>query len=82
MRLDDQFEEESSAKGTNFMLTAVISVGLFLVVVFGIVIFVNRDALFHDKPRQSQVVTKPSEDTSSVISGSTLVSDDLDIWDD
>ena len=82
MRLDDQFEEESSAKGTSFMLTAVISVGLFLVVVFGIVIFVNRDALFHDKPSQSQVVTTPSEDTSSVISGSTLVSDDLDIWDD
>ena len=48
MRLDDQFEEESSAKGTSFMLTAVISVGLFLVVVFGIVLFVNRDALFND----------------------------------
>lgn len=82
MRLDDQFEEESSAKGTSFMLTAVIGVGLFLVAVLGIVLFVNREALFNNKPSQSQVATKPSEDESSVISGSTLVSDDLDIWDD
>ncbi len=82
MRLDDQFEE-SSSKGTSFMLSAVIGVAAFLLVIFGIVVFVNRDTLFHSQSSGGNVTVKPSEeDASSVISGSTLVSNDLDIWDD
>ena len=82
MRLDDQFEE-SSSKGTSFMLSAVIGVAAFLLVILGIVVFVNRDTLFHSQSNGGNVTVKPSEeDASSVISGSTLVSNDLDIWDD
>jgi len=81
MRLDDQFEDSTSS-GNSFMLTAVVGVGLFLLLILGIVILVNKDVIFNKK-QESGVVVKPSEeDSSSVISGSTLVSDDLDIWDD
>ena len=83
MRLDERFEDETSAKGTSFMLTAVVGVAVFLLTVLGIVIFVNRETLFHNSSGQGTVVQKPSEEEESpVISGSTLVSDDLDIWDD
>lgn len=84
MRLDDHFEDESQNKGMSFMLTSVIGVGTVLLLVLGIVIFVNREALFESKPSQESMHSvEPSEDiTDPVISGSTLVSDDLDIWDD
>lgn len=84
MRLDDHFEDESQNKGTSFMLTSVIGVGTFLLLVLGIVIFVNREALFDKKPTQQNITSaESSEDViDSIISGSTLVSDDLDIWDD
>ncbi len=83
MRLEENYEEESKGKGTSFMLTSVICVGTFLLLVLGIVIFVNREALFENNRREeSSVVTNPSEDgLEGIISGSTLVSDDLDIWD-
>ena len=82
MRLDDQFEE-STAKGTNFMLTAVVGVTVFLLAVLGIVLFVNRETLFEHTSNQGDVAVQPSEEEAgSVISGSTLVSNDLDIWDD
>lgn len=84
MRLDDNFEEESAAKGASFMLTAVIGVGTFLVLVLGIVLFVNRDTLFENNRGQNNPaqINSSEEAMDSVISGSTLVSDDLDIWDD
>ncbi len=84
MRLDNQYEEESKAKGTSFMLTAVAGVTLFLLVILGIVIFVNRETIFENKSgNESKVEASSSADVKdSVISGSTLVSGDLDIWDD
>ena len=83
MRLEEQYDEESSGKGTSFMLTAVACVAVFLVAVLGIVLFVNRESLFQNTSHTEPMVNEASEDiTDNVISGSTLVSDDLDIWDD
>lgn len=83
MRLENNYEEESSAKGTSFMLTSVVGVSLFLLIVLGVVLFVNRETLFEKEPGQGNRPEQSSQTASdSVISGSTLVSDDLDIWDD
>lgn len=82
MRLDEQYEDESAAKGTNFMLTSALAVTAFLIVVLGAVIFVNREELFSKKPNQNPVAVSSEEPEEPYISGSTLVSDDLDIWDE
>lgn len=84
MRLEDNFEEESQAKGISFLFKSVIGVGIFLALVFCCVIFVNREALFETNTSQEQMASeKESEEVLlPIISGSTLVSDDLDIWDD
>ena len=39
MRLENNYEEESSAKGTSFMLTSVVGVSLFLLIVLGVVLY-------------------------------------------
>ena len=84
MRLDENFEGESSSKGTGFLLTSVMGVGIFLLLVFGIVLLVNRDTLFSGGGQAGENASQnPNESTeNSLISGSTLVSDDLDIWND
>ncbi len=81
MRLDEQYED-STTKGANFMLTAVIAVTAFLLVVLGAVLIVNREALFQKKPNSNHSVATSEAEDEPLVSGSTLVSDDLDIWDD
>ncbi len=84
MRLDENFEGESSSKGTGFLLTSVMGVGIFLLLVFGIVLLVNKDTLFSGGGQAGGNASQdPGENAeNSLISGSTLVSDDLDIWND
>lgn len=81
MRLDEQYED-STTRGSNFMLTAVIAVSAFLLVVLGAVLFVNRDELFQKNPNPNPTVVSSEAEEEPWVSGSTLVSDDLDIWDD
>ncbi len=82
MRLDEDFNDGSSGQNSKFLLISMLSVGSFLLVVLGVVLFVNRDMLFTHSQGQNPVSSEPKEEVNSVISGSTLVSDDLDIWDD
>lgn len=82
MRLDDNFEEENSVRGTKFLLVSVIGVATFLVLVLGTVLFVNREQLFQNNSGQASPETGAQTASEPLISGSTLVSDDLDIWND
>ena len=84
MRLEDHYEEEGAFKGSSFLLGSVIGVGAFLLVVLGCVLFVNRETIFAEKKPSQNIVADEElqSDVNSVISGSTLVSNDLDIWDD
>lgn len=84
MRLEDRYEDEGTWRGSSFLWGSIISVGAFLLVVLGCVLFVNRETLFKSSnPSQSVAVERESESEENyIISGSTLVSNDLDIWDD
>ncbi len=84
MKLEENFEEYGQTpKGNKMMITAVISVVLSLAVVIGLVIFLNRETLFPQPvPVQSSQVAEHEPDLSDLISGNTLVSGDLDIWEE
>lgn len=82
MQLDEDFNDGSSGQNSKFLLISMLAVGSFLLIVLGVVLFVNRDTLFTHRQGQNPVSLEPQEEVNSVISGSTLVSDDLDIWDD
>ncbi len=98
MRLedDDTFMNESEGEGKGILGYAVLAVCLFTVAVLGIVLFVNRDTLFQKRKTPNaeengmgQAVESLSsqqkavdDELSGIISGSTLISDDLDIWEE
>lgn len=86
MRLEENYEDiTESRKGNTMLIGAVAAVCLLLAVVIGIVIWVNRDKFVKtEQPVPSGVVEEEESgpDLDALISGSTLVSSDLDIWDD
>lgn len=84
MKLEENFDEYSqNSKGNTMLISAVIIVCLILLLVIGLVVFLNRSVLFPQQEITSseQSVTE-GPDLGGLISGSTLVSSDLDIWEE
>lgn len=84
MRLPDDYEENSGMNAS--VLTAIISVTLFIALIFVIVLFSNVET--SDKKKDSQAGTSPqisaseeNENSEEVIIGGSLSPDDLDFWD-
>jgi len=82
MRLDENYEEQiRSNKGNSFVVIAFCCMAVFIVAVVGVVLLLNKDKIFGEE--RGKTVTEGSSSEipiDSLISGSKLESDDLDIW--
>lgn len=85
MNLSDDFDEKSGLTPT--VVTAVVAVTLFVLVILGIVVYMNSGQFGkNSNPHVSSVgsvqsVQNPDDDISNWISNSDLHPEDLDFWD-
>lgn len=86
MKLSDDFDEKSSLTPT--VVTAVVAVAFFVLVILGIVVFLNSGTLVQSGNSNSsatansvQATVNPEDDISNWISDSQLKPEDLDFWD-
>ncbi len=88
MKLENQFEEqydEQNRKGNSLLMISVVIISLAFILVIGIVILSNRETIFGSRETVLAGEVSQTEDTvdiSGLVSGSNLVSDDLDIWEE
>jgi len=84
VKLSDDFDEKSGMTPT--VVTAVVAVTLFVLIVLGIVIYMNseqfeRGGNSHSTAQSSQSAESPEDDISNWISDSQLTPGDLNFWD-
>ncbi len=85
MRLENDKENmEEFDNKVNVGFAGAIMIALFVLTIVGVILFVNRDALnlLNKKPAPEVQEVKEPDDLDGLVSGSTLTSDDLDIWED
>lgn len=84
MKLEDYEDiEESKSKSGSFAATLVVLMAVLCIVIFGVVLIVNKDKLItgHKAP-EATPSTSSEENPMDLISGNSIVSGDLDIWEE
>lgn len=83
MKLEDDYMEYGrSTKGNGLLIGILACVAIGMAAVIVLVIIVNKDKLFVKKPVVVTEEESQSIDLGNLISGSNLVSGDLDIWEE
>lgn len=84
MRLEDELEEEIRSKNKSKMyITGILTASFFVLFVLIVVLITNPDKFGKKKTvNKPETETETKDDFGGLISGSSLVSDDLDIWEE
>lgn len=85
MKLEDVEDIDEKKRGSgSFGAVIGVLMGVLCLIIFGVVLIVNKDKIITGRHAQpSPVAEQPSqEDPMNLISGNTLVSGDLDIWEE
>lgn len=86
MKLEDYEDiDEHKSKSGGFGVTLALLTAFLCLLVLGVVMFVNKDRFITSSPKQPVITGETpsdSQDPMNLISGNTIVSGDLDIWEE